>query len=158
MDQEVADQGLRRFFGRHIHSLDGKGRVAVPSEFREILSNLNVTHLVVTNSDQCLELYTPDRWERELDWVETLPPTAEATERYRQFYITAAQTVEVDAQGRIRVPPALRESAGLDKDVVITGDGEKIQIWDKVAWDRVDQANRLSFREIKNKLAEFPKR
>jgi len=71
-----------------------------------------VTHLVVTNSDQCLELYTPDRWERELDWVETLPPTAEATERYRQFYITAAQTVEVDAQGRIRIPPALRDSAG----------------------------------------------
>jgi MraZ protein len=132
--------------------------VAVPAEFREILANLGVTRLVVTNSDQCLDVYTPDRWERELDWVETLPPTAEATERYRQFYITAAQEVEIDSQGRIRVPQALRDAAGIARDVMITGDGEKIQVWDKAAWDRVDQANRLSFREIKNKLAEFPRR
>ena len=154
----MADLGLRRFFGRHFHTLDGKGRVAIPAEFREILSNLNVTRLVVTNSDQCLDAYTPDRWDRELDWVETLPPTAEATERYRRFYISAAQVVEIDSQGRILVPPTLRESAGLGKDVVIFGDGEKLQIWDKAAWDRVHDGDRLSFREIKNALAAFPRK
>ena len=144
--------------GRHKHNLDGKGRVSIPVEFREILAGLDVRQLVITNGENCLDVYTPDQWERIMAWVDTLPTFLEETERFKQFYISAAQWVDLDRTGRVLIPPTLREEAGLHKEVMIMGDGEKIQFWDKATWDQVNETNRLQFRDIKNKLADYTER
>ena len=147
--------GRNRLLGRHKHTLDSKGRVSIPMDFRGIFSEQGVTQLVVTNSDNCLDLYTPEQWEELMEWVDSLPQFLEETEQFRQFYISAAQWVDIDKQGRILIPPTLREEADLNKEVMVTGEGELLKIWDKDRWSQVNEANKLNFRKTKNKLAEI---
>ena len=69
----------------------------------------------------------------------------------------SAEPVEMDKQGRVLIPPFLRESVGLEKEVVVSGDGRKLTIWNRGDWDRENEAIRAEFREIKNNLAKFPR-
>lgn len=154
----LPEQKRTRFLGRHKHNIDGKGRISIPAEFREILASLNVRQLIITNDEHCLDVYTSEQWDSIMDWIESFPSFMEEAERFRQFYISAAQLVEIDKQGRILIPPTLREEVGLTKEIMIMGDGSKIQIWNKETWDQINQDNKFSLREIKNKLASNTER
>ncbi len=147
--------GINNLTGSRVLNMDGKGRVAIPAKFREILAALNVSQLWVTNSDRCLDVYTPAQWDQTLTWLNSLPNTDEDVEAYRLFYVIPAQLVDIDKQGRVLIPPELRQTAELDKEVMVTGDGEKIQIWNKATWDEVFNAARGRFRQIKNNLAQM---
>ena len=137
------------FMGEYNHTIDAKGRLIVPAKFREQLGEA----FVITNgNDGCLNIYTNEDWETFLEKLSLLPNNRDKREIVRAF-VSKANTVEVDKQGRILVPPALREHAGLDKDVVLAGVIDKIEVWDKDRWEKVSSADDID--DIAERLADL---
>ena len=137
------------FMGEYNHTIDAKGRLIVPAKFREQLGEA----FVITNgNDGCLNIYTNEDWETFLEKLSLLPNNRDKREIVRAF-VSKANTVEVDKQGRILVPPALREHAGLEKDVVLAGAIDKIEVWDKDRWDA--QADEGDIDDIAERLADL---
>lgn len=119
------------FMGEYNHTIDAKGRIIVPSKFREALGE----HFVVTlGLDGCLFVYPNEEWEHFVTGLKNLPGNKEARQLQRYFMAGAADC-EVDKQGRILIPNNLREQAGLDKDIVFVGVLSKIEIWSKERWE-----------------------
>lgn len=119
------------FMGEFEHSIDAKGRIIIPSRFRE---DLGEKFYVTVGLDGCLFVYPPNEWEIFSTEIRKLPGTKEARQLQRMFFGRAA-ACEVDKQGRILIPAVLRESAGLEKDIVFVGVLNKIEIWSKERWE-----------------------
>ena len=138
------------FRGTFFHSVDDKGRVAVPRKFRETLLSSQGDHrVVVTRSSDptapCLEIYPEREWDLLEDKIRAMPQLADRTRRFKAFYIAPAQDMTLDAQGRILLPADLRARIGLDGDVreaVFTGDLEKFLVWARPGWEVWEAANR----------------
>lgn len=130
------------FRGSFAHGFDGKGRVAIPARFREELRAANddrvvITRFVVGADLPCLDVYPHPVWlelEAKLEQQERFDPK---TARFRRFYFSEAQDCTVDKQGRILVPPRLRDYARLQREALFVSDIDKFQIWDPETWDRV---------------------
>lgn len=123
------------FLGRFEHSVDNKGRVAVPARYRDRLGG----ELILTRgNDRCLYLFTQETFEPLAAKLEALP-TGEADARnLRRAIFSAAEPVEIDKQGRIIIPDHLRQYASIDGDVSIIGVGSYIEIWNTEAWKVLD--------------------
>lgn len=117
-------------------NLDAKGRLAIPTRYRDALRDSCESRLVVTvDRDRCLLLYPQPEWleiERKLINLPTFNKKVRAIQR---LYIGNAQEVELDAQGRILIPPDLRQFASLDKRVALVGQGNKFEIWCEDVWN-----------------------
>jgi len=125
---------MKGFTGKHYKSLDAKGRVIIPAPFREILSSTDHSStLIITNDvfDKCLCAYPVDEWQRLVEKASSLPQTNDAVKYYMRRVIGSAVECEIDKQGRLLLPPALRTDAGLNSEVVLIGLGNRIEIWDK---------------------------
>ena len=123
------------FLGRYEHSVDAKGRVAVPARFRDRLSG----ELVLTRgNDRCLYLFTQDSWEPLAAKLNALPTGDADARNLRRAVFSAAEPVELDKQGRIVLAEHLRQYASIDGSVTIIGLGDYIEIWDKAAWENLD--------------------
>ena len=121
------------FMGQYNHTIDTKGRLIVPSRYRELLGE----EFVLTKGlDGCLVIYPMEAWEAFESKLRTLPLTNKNARTFSRFFVSGACTCELDKQGRILIPQSLREFAGLEKDVVLTGALDKIEIWSKEAWTR----------------------
>lgn len=119
------------FMGEYNHTIDTKGRIIVPSKFREALGD----EFVVTGGlDGCLFVYPNDEWMEFIAQLKNLPGSKEARQLQR-YFLAGAASCEVDKQGRILIPNKLRESAALEKDIVFVGVLNKIEIWSKERWD-----------------------
>lgn len=124
------------FQGKFIHNIDTKGRVSIPVKFREIITERHDNMLVLTNHiDKCIVAYPPDEWEMIIEKIKALPMKKEVR-FFQRHFISAAMEGELDRQGRILIPPALRNYAELNKEVCIVGLGSKIEIWDRKKWDK----------------------
>ncbi len=120
------------FMGEYSHSLDSKGRMIIPAKFREALGN----RFVITRSlDSCLCIYDESGWEKFVSRLNDLPYNVKKQRQLVRFFLSGANEVEPDKQGRILIPSNLREAAGIDKDVVLVGVGSRIEIWSKEAWE-----------------------
>ena len=119
-------------------SLDNKGRLAVPSRYREALLVRCAARLVITaDSDKCLLIYPLPDWEpiqQKLMGLSSFNPRIRDLQRRLIGY---AEDVEMDAAGRVLVSPELREFAALEKNVVLVGQGNKFELWDKERWEQV---------------------
>ena len=117
--------------------LDAKGRMAIPTRYRSLLEEEDHSKLVITidTEDKCLLLYPFLVWEEIEKKVEALPSFNKLTRRIQRLLIGHATEVEFDGNGRILVPPLLREYAHLDKNVILVGQGKKFEIWAKEIWD-----------------------
>lgn len=120
------------FLGEYNHSIDAKGRLIVPSKFREELGD---NFIVTKGLDGCLYIYPNDEWSAFEKKLSELPMGKSDIRKMVRFFLSAATQVEVDKQGRILIPGNHREFAGLEKDVVLAGVGRKIEIWSKNKWD-----------------------
>ena len=145
------------FSGKYYYSVDPKGRVIIPSPFREIISTNYNTKLYITNDvfDKCLHVYPQEEWSRLEEKVRLLPKTQEEVKFFMRRVIASAQEVELDKQGRILIPAAHREDAGLNSDIVIVGQIEKIELWDRREWDAVNDPSRLDKKVVAEKLAAY---
>ena len=124
------------FRGVSILNLDSKGRLAIPVRYRERLQSCCESRLGVTvDRDRCLLIYPEPTWveiERKLD---QLPSFNENARKLQRLYIGHAQEVDMDGQGRVLLPPALRSFASLDKRVALVGQGKKFELWDEETWN-----------------------
>lgn len=119
------------FMGEYSHTIDEKGRLIIPSRFRELLGEKFV---LTRGLDGCLSIYPMDSWETFENKLKALPLTNKNARTFSRFFVSGATLCEFDKQGRILVPQTLREFAGLMKDVVVTGSLDRIEIWSKEKW------------------------
>ncbi len=116
------------FMGEYNHTIDTKGRLIIPSKFREALGD---TFVVTKGLDGCLFVYDNEEWSAFEEKLKALPITNKEARQFVRFFLAGATEVEVDKQGRILVPNILREFAQISKDVVLIGVASRIEIWSK---------------------------
>lgn len=125
------------FRGRHTHAIDAKGRVSIPSKFREVLNGRGQLTLIITNDlDTCLVAFPMDEWFELERKIRALPDNVPEILDYKRFYISGAEECPLDRQGRILLPPSLREHAQLNREVVFLGLIEKFEIWSPELWPK----------------------
>lgn len=118
------------FRGLHKHTVDEKGRLSIPSKFREALETVFEAPLFITVLDSCLVAYPADEWRVLEAKLLSGPDLDMRLRRFRRHFYSPAQECPVDKAGRILLPPSLREWAGLQRDVTIAGMGRNFEIWD----------------------------
>jgi MraZ protein len=125
------------FTGEYRHTVDGKGRIAVPARFR---AQLDAGAFVSRWMDACLAIHTRSGWEELATKVAALPITDQASRLFQRFVFAGAAEVELDGQGRILVPAYLRESIDLATEAVVVGSRDHAEIWAPAAWDTYRRA------------------
>ena len=121
--------------GEYNHSLDAKGRLTFPSKFREELGD---TFVVTRGFEGCLTVYPAERWERIKNNLLQMSLTNPAGRKLTRLILGNACECEADKMGRILLPAPLRDVSGITRDVVLTGLGDRVEIWDREAWDNVN--------------------
>ena len=138
------------FMGEYSHTIDAKGRMIVPSKFREQLGN----EFVVTKGiEACLYVYSNEEWQRIEASFREKPLTSKEARKFTRFFFAGAATCEVDKQGRILIPANLREYAGIEKDVISAGAFSRIEIWSKERYEA--ESNYDDMEEIAEHMAEL---
>jgi len=129
------------FRGHFEHAIDDKGRTSLPSRFRDVLAGSTDSRLVVTPAlgDPCLDVYPMRAWEELEAKLATLNAFDPMVIDFRRFYVSAAVECELDKQGRILIPTQQREHAGLTKNVLWLGHGQKAELWSKEQWSAMTQ-------------------
>jgi len=126
-----------RFIGHHSYSLDNKGRVSIPADFREVLSERYDERLVLMKHyDRCLVAHPLEEWQKLDEKIMSLPASDPMVTKFLRNFYSSAKVCDLDRQGRILVPPTLKAYAGLSRDVLIVGLSNKIEIWDQDAWQK----------------------
>jgi len=123
------------FKGTYRYKIDPKGRLPVPAPFRKALAQGGATTLVATVLDQCLAIYAPAEWERLEAQLSALPAFSKPVKALSRLLASRASDCEMDVQGRIRLPPALRSAAGLGREAVVLGVLNRIEVWAPEAWE-----------------------
>ncbi len=130
------------FRGSFEHTVDAKGRVSVPSRFRDIIADRYDGRLVLAmDFDPCLTVYPLEEWEKLEEKIRGLPMMKQEVKDFMRFVFSSATECELDKQGRILIPPAHRERAGINKNVLLVGIMNKIEIWDAKAWGARNSQN-----------------
>ena len=141
---------MHMFMGEYNHTIDAKGRLIIPSKFREILGDAFV---VTKGLDGCLFVYDNEEWKRFEEKLRSLPITNKEARQFVRFFLAGATEAEVDKQGRILIPNVLREFAEITKDVVLVGVGSRIEIWSGVRFE--ETASFEDMDEIAEHMAEL---
>lgn len=138
------------FMGEYNHAIDTKGRLIIPSKFRD---ELGEEFVVTRGLDGCLFVFPNDAWQEFENKLRTLPLTNKGARQFSRFFVAGAALCELDKQGRILLPATLREFAGLDKDVVLTGMMDRIEIWSKDRWSENSSCDNMD--EIAQQMEEI---
>jgi len=138
------------FSGEYNHTIDVKGRLIIPAKFRE---SLGEGFTITKGLDGCLFVYSSEEWNTFQAKLNALPLTNKGARQFIRFFVASADTCELDKQGRILVPAALREFAGLEKDVVLTGMLNRIEIWNKTMW--IENTSYDDMDEIAEQMTEL---
>ncbi len=142
------------FRGRSVHRLDAKGRLRIPTKFREVLQKNYTDALIIAQLGECLVAYPPERWEEEIE--SKALNLSEVLPEHRSFlrrFISSAEECEFDNQGRILIPPMLREDARLGQEVVLAGLLKKFEIWDRATWGSQADLDRQNSQKILESIA-----
>lgn len=142
------------FRGRSRHTLDSKGRLAIPARFREVLERAGESSVIVTNHDHCLWAYAKKDWQVIEEKAANLPQFDEAVNTYLRYFVSGAAECPLK-QGRITIPPDLREFAGLNRELVLVGELRRFEIWDKNGWEEAFQTAKDNFAKASQSLKEM---
>ena len=138
------------FMGEYNHTIDAKGRLIVPSRFRE---KLGEEFVVTKGLDDCLFVYPLDEWAHIEAAFRKVPLTNKKARDFVRFFFAGAASCEVDKQGRILLPPNLRTYAGLEKEIVSAGVLNRVEIWDKEKWEKSNDIGDMD--DIADYMAEL---
>ena len=144
-----------RFIGRFPHTIDDKGRLSIPSRFRQTLQDRGQNILVRTDFDSCVTAYPLEVWARLEEKIQNRSNFEKDIRAFLRLFYSGASESPVDGQGRILVPPQHREKAGLNREVMIVGALNRIEIWDRERWDQFLSASPVTFEDIASRLAEL---
>lgn len=146
---------MTNFLGSHAINMDAKGRLAIPARVREGLSDVCQGRIVITahTEERCLLVYPEPQWEEVLPQVEALGTFNKRARRAQRLLIGFATPLELDGAGRVLIPPTLREYAGLEKKLLLIGQGRKLELWSEDRWtawlDEADDDDEMP-EEMKN--------
>lgn len=143
------------FRGRYIHQIDTKGRLSIPSKFREVLASNYDERLIITNFDQCLWAYPVVEWQELEKKVATLPQFLDEVKALQRVFISAACECPIDKQGRILIPSTLREYAGIGRDIIVVGMTKRLEIWARERWDVIFNDAQGKLEGLGQKLADL---
>jgi MraZ protein len=141
------------FRGRFEHSLDEKGRIAIPSRFREALKEDET--LFVTHGEKCLTVYPQAEWFELEVKIAKLPQFDPKIAAFKRLVIGCAQECSIDKAGRILLPPDLRRDARIDKDCIVLGQLNKIEIWSRDLWETMFASANDQFNLIAQSLVDM---
>ena len=140
------------FMGEYAHNIDKKGRIIIPAKFREELGDF----IIITRGlDGCLSVYTQKQWEIIYEQLLKLPSTKKDARMFVRMMTSKAAECEIDAQGRVLIPSSLIRIAELEKECMIIGAANHVEIWAKEKWDPVDDEANAAFEDIAENLTEF---
>jgi MraZ protein len=145
------------FSGKYYYTVDPKGRIIIPAPFREIISSNYSSKLYITNApfDKCLYVYPLEEWNKLQEQVRTKPRSDEAIRFFLRRVIASAIEIEMDKQSRVLIPAALREDANINTNVVVVGQIERIELWDRNEWDVLFDPAKIDKKSIEEKLAAY---
>ena len=144
-----------RFRGRSEHALDIKGRLNIPSRFRDVLAQYESEELMVTNWGAHLRAFPVSQWEILENKLLTNGREQPGLTNFIRLVVSGVTPCLPDKQGRVLLPPSLRSEAGIVQDVVLAGMLDYVEIWDKGAWELENQATRENFGDYKESLARL---
>lgn len=137
------------FMGEYRHNIDVKGRLTLPSKFRDEFEN----QVIVTKGfDGCLNIYTLQGWEAFYQKLAAIPTNKKQARTFIRLIASRATTCDFDKMGRINIPQNLRKEVGLDKAVVVIGNLDHIEIWDEAAWDAYYEEQSGHLEEISEEM------
>ncbi len=141
------------FYGEFSHNLDRKGRLIVPSKFREALKEAYAEKLYITRGlDKCLFIFTEEEWKMQESRFRSMSFTKSEHRKFNRLFFSGAQDVMADKQGRILLPSYLKEYAAIKREVVFIGVSNRIEIWSKELWNEFYNTSKESFEEIAENL------
>ena len=124
--------GIIMFIGEYHHTIDEKGRIIIPSKFRELLGEKFV---ITRGIENCLFVYSLQEWGKIVDKLNSLPFTRRDARVFNRFFLSGATDVELDKQGRVNLPEPLVKYSKISKNCVIIGTGDRLEIWAQEEWD-----------------------
>ncbi len=141
------------FYGEHEHTIDKKGRLIIPSRFRESFKEYDITKLYITRGlDKCLFMFTENEWKSQESKFKSISFTKSEARKFNRLYFSGAAQIECDRQGRILIPKYLKDFAGIKRDVMLIGVSNRIEIWSKDIWQGYYDSSKESFEEIAEKM------
>lgn len=138
--------------GEYEHSIDTKGRIAMPAKLRE---GLGGKFIITKGLDGCLFVYAMDEWQRVEQKLASLPMSRKTARDFTRFLFGGACEGECDKQGRVLLPASLRRYAGLEREAVIVGVGSRAEIWDATKWQQYNEESAEDVNELAEQLADL---
>lgn len=146
------------FRGRFECKVDPKGRLSLPSAFRNQM-NAETPALVITNGlfkkKRCLDIYTHKQWHLLEEKINNMPALKSEVQAYQRFYLASGQGVQADGQSRVLIPAQLRKYAGIEEEVVLVGMGKKLELWPASTWRELHEDMASNFEDILSTVAEL---
>ena len=139
------------FLGTYTPKVDDEGRFFLPAKFRD---QLDAGLVITRGQDRCLVMYTAPEFMAWVSSITTAPATVKSVRDYQRMIASSASDERPDKQGRITIPPMLRAYAGLDKEIVVVGAINRVELWDSVAWSEYSSAQEDVFAELNEEV--FP--
>ncbi|MEI3606730.1 division/cell wall cluster transcriptional repressor MraZ [Pseudogracilibacillus sp. SE30717A] len=140
------------FMGEYQHNIDTKGRMIVPAKFRE---GLGEKFILTRGLDQCLFAYPQEEWKVLEEKLKKLPLTKKDARSFTRFFFSGAVECEVDKQGRINISQPLRNYSKLEKECIVIGVSNRVEVWAKEIWEDYFTESEESFAEIAENLMDF---
>ncbi|EPY10282.1 MULTISPECIES: division/cell wall cluster transcriptional repressor MraZ [Paenibacillus] len=140
------------FMGEYQHSIDDKGRLIIPAKLRD---SLGITFILTRGLDQCLFVYPMNEWEALEQKLKALPLMKADARAFTRFFFSGASECEWDKQGRVTIPSHLRGYAHLEKECMVIGVQNRVEIWSKDAWEQYVEQSESAFNEIAETLVDF---
>ena len=144
--------GIDGFIGEYSHSIDAKGRVIIPQKFRD---ELGTTCVVSKGLDGCLWIHPVEEWRVFQSRIRSLSKIDRQSRQFVRFFLPGAVVCELDKQGRILIPAALRRYGGISKDIVLAGMDTRIELWSAERWEEETEVNDSNMENIAEHLAEL---
>ncbi|MDI6689884.1 MAG: division/cell wall cluster transcriptional repressor MraZ [Actinomycetota bacterium] len=140
------------FSGEFHHTLDSTGRLILPAEFRDALAD---GLFIAKGMEKCLFIFSRKEWLQLADKIRLLPLTKKDARQFSRCFFSGAKEGILDKQGRVLIPDHLRKYAGLNKDVVIIGVSNRLEIWNREKWETYRKQAEKSYAEVAEHLPEF---
>lgn len=137
------------FIGEYHHSIDEKGRLIIPAKFR---GELGDNFIVTRGIENCLFVYSLDSWNQIVDKLQSLPFTKRDARQFVRFFLSGASEAEFDKQGRINITSPLVSYAKLEKECIIIGTGDRLEIWSKQQWNEFFDSAKDNMSDIAENL------
>ncbi len=144
------------FYGEYEHKLDNKGRIIIPSKFREISKENYIEKFYITRGlDVCLFMFPQDEWKTQEAKFKNLSFTKRESRKFNRLFFSGAVEIIPDKQGRILLPSYLKSYASIKRDIMLIGVSNRIEIWSMEKWDEFYKTSKDSFEDIAEKLIDL---